>query len=84
MSHSVETVAVTTRGLTMRFGRKVVLQNVDLDVPTGSVTALLGRNGIGKSTLLKILVGFHPPTSGMARVLGIDLGDAGLGGILCH
>jgi ABC-2 type transport system ATP-binding protein len=49
-----------------------VLRGVDLDVRAGSVTALLGRNGIGKSTLLRILVGFHPPTSGSARVLGLD------------
>jgi ABC-2 type transport system ATP-binding protein len=67
MSPSVE-----IRGITMRFGKKRVLDGVDLDVPTGSVTALLGRNGIGKSTLLRILVGFHAPTSGTARVLGID------------
>jgi ABC-2 type transport system ATP-binding protein len=67
MSHVVE-----TRGLSMRFGKNHVLKGVDLDVRAGSVTALLGRNGIGKSTLLKILVGFHPPTAGTARVLGID------------
>jgi ABC-2 type transport system ATP-binding protein len=63
---------VETRGLSMRFGKKEVLRGVDLDVRAGSVTALLGRNGIGKSTLLRILVGFHPPTSGSARVLGLD------------
>jgi ABC-2 type transport system ATP-binding protein len=67
MSHIVE-----TKGLTMRFGKKRVLDGVDLAVAEGSVTALLGRNGIGKSTLLRILVGFHPPTGGTARVLGLD------------
>jgi ABC-2 type transport system ATP-binding protein len=56
----------------MRFGKKRVLDGVDLDVGAGSVTALLGRNGIGKSTLLRILVGFHAPTGGTATVLGID------------
>jgi len=64
--------AIEVRGLTKRFGRKQVLRGVDLAVPTGSVTALLGRNGTGKSTLLRILVGFHPATSGEARVLGLD------------
>jgi ABC-2 type transport system ATP-binding protein len=63
---------VQTRGLSMRFGKNHVLRGVDLDVAAGSVTALLGRNGIGKSTLLRILVGFHPPTSGTARVMGLD------------
>ncbi len=66
------TNCVETRNLSMRFGKKHVLRGVDLDVREGSVTALLGRNGIGKSTLLRILVGFHPPTSGTARVLGLD------------
>ena len=67
MSHVIE-----TRELSMRFGKNHVLRGVDLDVPKGSVTALLGRNGIGKSTLLRILVGFHPPTAGTSRVLGLD------------
>jgi ABC-2 type transport system ATP-binding protein len=56
----------------MRFGKKRVLDGVDLDIEAGSVTALLGRNGIGKSTLLKVLVGFHTANSGTARVLGLD------------
>jgi ABC-2 type transport system ATP-binding protein len=68
---------VEIRGLGMRFGKKRVLEDVDLDVLPGSVTALLGRNGIGKSTLLKVLVGFHVATSGTARVLGLDLARKG-------
>jgi ABC-2 type transport system ATP-binding protein len=72
MSTTDRPSCVTTKGLTMRFGKKRVLDGVDLDVAAGSVTALLGRNGIGKSTLLKILVGFHAPTSGAACVLGLD------------
>ena len=68
---------VEVRGLAMRFGRKHVLRGVDLDVAEGSVTALLGRNGIGKSTLLRILVGFHPASGGTARVLGLDPGRRG-------
>src|SRR5262249_53092087 len=63
---------ITTKKLTMRFGRRHVLRDVDLAIREGSVTALLGRNGIGKSTLLRILVGFHVATSGEARVLGLD------------
>jgi len=63
---------IRTRGLTKRFGKSVVLDGVDLDIAPGSVTALLGRNGVGKSTLLKILVGFHLPTAGTASVMGHD------------
>jgi ABC-2 type transport system ATP-binding protein len=66
------TNVIETRALSMRFGKNHVLRGVDLDIPEGTVTALLGRNGIGKSTLLRILVGLHPPTSGTARVLGLD------------
>lgn len=68
----MRTDVLTVRGITRRFGKKAVLAGVDLDVAAGTVTALLGRNGVGKSTLLRILVGFLPPTSGSARVLGLD------------
>jgi ABC-2 type transport system ATP-binding protein len=61
-----------TTGLVKRYGRRAVLDGLDLVVPDGSVTALLGRNGIGKTTLLRILIGFQPATSGSARVLGLD------------
>lgn len=63
---------IATRGLTCRFGRNQVLRGVDLEVPEGSVTALLGRNGEGKSTLLRILIGFLPQDAGDARVLDLD------------
>ncbi len=63
---------ITTAGLSMRFGRRHVLRDVSVRVPNGSVTALLGRNGTGKSTLLRILVGFHHATAGEACVLGLD------------
>jgi ABC-2 type transport system ATP-binding protein len=63
---------IETHALTKRFGKKTVLDGVELAVAQGSVTALLGRNGEGKSTLLRVLVGFHTPTSGSALVLGLD------------
>lgn len=63
---------VEVRGLAMSFGKNQVLRGVNLDVAEGSVTALLGRNGIGKSTLLRILVGFHAPSAGRTSVLGLD------------
>jgi len=55
-----------------RFGRNAVLNGVDLRVPRGSVTALLGRNGEGKTTLMRLLTGWLVPKAGHIRVLGLD------------
>jgi ABC-2 type transport system ATP-binding protein len=63
---------IHVRGLHHRFGRNRVLGDVNVDVPKGSVTAILGRNGVGKSTFLRILVGFMPPSGGAVRVMGLD------------
>lgn len=63
---------VSVNGLRVRFGRRTILDGLDLDVPRGSVTALVGRNGVGKSTLLRVLVGALVPQAGSARVLGLD------------
>jgi len=48
------------------------LDGIDLDIPVGSITALVGPNGAGKSTLMKAWVGFEPPSRGSVTVLGID------------
>lgn len=66
---------VHVQGLERRYGRKEVLRGVDLDVPAGSVVGLLGRNGEGKTTLLKCLLGLLRPDGGTARVLGRDPWD---------
>ena len=52
------------RGLRAGYGASVVLQGVDLDVEAGTVIALMGRNGMGKSTLLRALMGLLPVTGG--------------------
>src|SRR6516164_8248215 len=66
--------AIRTYRLTKHyFGRKVV-DALDLRVPRGTVYGLLGRNGAGKSTTLKILAGMVRPDSGQAEVLGEDAG----------
>jgi ABC-2 type transport system ATP-binding protein len=67
MSYPVE-----TRGLRFSYGSQAVLAGIDLKVAPGSFYALLGRNGIGKTTLLKILVGLLDPAGGSASILGRD------------
>ena len=63
-------LAVVTQGLTKVFGRTRALDGLDLEVPTGSVCALLGPNGCGKTTALRLLMGLLKPTAGLVRVLG--------------
>ena len=66
-------IVVQARGVTRWFGAEQVLKGVDLDVPRGSVTALLGRNAAGKSTLLSILAGALGRNGGAATVFGRDV-----------
>lgn len=54
------------------FGDRPVLRDLDLQVPEGSVTAFLGRNGSGKTTTIKLLLGLLDPEEGRVRVLGHD------------
>ena len=62
--------AVYTQDLTRKFGRFIALDNVNLEVPSGTLLGLLGPNGSGKTTLLSILAGFITPTSGAFQLLG--------------
>lgn len=65
---------ISARNVTLRRGRRVILEGVDLDVPLGQVTALIGPNGAGKSTLLAALAGDLAPASGQ-----ITIDDAPIG-----
>jgi len=68
---------VSARGLGKRFGDLWALRDVDLAVPAGAVLGLLGHNGAGKTTALRILTTLSRPTTGEARVAGLDVvGDA--------
>ena len=66
--------AIETEGLTKVFGAKTAVDSLTLGVPTGSVFAFLGRNGSGKTTTIRMLMGFMRPTRGSCRVLGHDSG----------
>jgi branched-chain amino acid transport system ATP-binding protein len=61
------------RGLVSGYDRGTVLHGLDLDVDAGAVLGLLGRNGVGKSTLVMTLAGLVPPSAGSVRVDGREL-----------
>lgn len=63
---------IETRALSKRYGNKLALDHLDLQVPRGHIHAIVGANGAGKSTLFRILLGFLPPTAGEARILDRD------------
>lgn len=55
---------ISARHVSKTFGRRVVLQDVSLDVAGGEIVGIIGENGSGKTTLLRILLGLLPPTTG--------------------
>jgi ABC-2 type transport system ATP-binding protein len=65
--------ALTTDGLTRRFGHLTAVDGLDLAVPDGGIIGLVGPNGSGKSTLIRMLLALLEPTSGTATVLGADI-----------
>ena len=67
--------AIVTRRLTKYYGRRAVVRDLNLRVPRGCVFGLLGRNGAGKSTALKMLVGMVQPDYGHVELLGEDLSE---------
>ncbi|HZT77316.1 MAG TPA: ABC transporter ATP-binding protein [Vicinamibacterales bacterium] len=73
-----DALAIETIDLRKRYDGTDALCGLDLRVPQGSIAGFLGRNGAGKTTTMKILLGMAKPTSGVARVLGLDAtrGDA--------
>jgi zinc/manganese transport system ATP-binding protein len=74
-SNVVEDV-VRARGAAVRFGDRVLWGGVDLSIGAGTFTAILGPNGVGKSTLLKVLLGLQPLAAGTVNVLGVPAGAA--------
>ena len=64
------TAAVAAQGISKAYGGRPVLSGVDLDMPEGTITAVLGPSGCGKTTLLRILAGFEDPDAGTVRIAG--------------
>ena len=65
-------LAVTTHGLTRRYGDVVAVDGLDLEVAAQTVVALLGPNGAGKTTTVRMLATLEAPSAGTARVCGFD------------
>ena len=61
------------KGLNTHYGASHVLQGVDLDVPDGRIIALLGRNGVGKSTTLRTVMGLVAPSGGSVMLDGVEI-----------
>ncbi|HXV23216.1 MAG TPA: ABC transporter ATP-binding protein [Alphaproteobacteria bacterium] len=71
MPESAPEATVSVRGIGKTYeGGVEALRNIDLDFPTGALTALLGPSGCGKTTLLKIIAGLLEPSSGEVRING--------------
>ena len=66
-------VVVSCRSLTKRYGDRLVVDSIDLDVPRGACFGLLGPNGAGKTTTLRMIYGVTRPTAGSVRVFGVDV-----------
>lgn len=64
---------VDVAALWVRFGPVDAVRGIDLQVPAGGATALLGRNGAGKSTTMRVLAGVIPPSDGLVHVCGHDI-----------
>jgi ABC-2 type transport system ATP-binding protein len=64
--------AIAINGVTVRYGRRTAVDGVTLNVPTGAVYALLGRNGAGKSSLVRTVLGLLEPELGGVTLLGED------------
>ncbi|GAA3794327.1 ABC transporter ATP-binding protein [Sphaerisporangium flaviroseum] len=67
------TAALEISGLYKKFGEKVAVDHVDLNVPQGSFYGLVGQNGAGKTTTLSMAVGLLRPDGGSARIFGADV-----------
>lgn len=67
---------LSVRGVTVGFGDKIVLQNLDLDVRRGEVLGFVGGSGMGKSVLMRAILGLTPKRAGTISVFGHDLSTA--------
>ena len=65
-------IVLETHGLTKYFGSIAAVDHLDLQLPRGCICGFIGRNGAGKTTAIKLMLGLLNPTAGSARVLDCD------------
>ena len=65
--------AIQTEQLTKKYGAQYAVENISIHVPKGKIYGLLGRNGAGKTTIMKMLLGLTKPTCGEIKILGKSL-----------
>jgi ABC-2 type transport system ATP-binding protein len=73
MQAEIHPTAIAAEGLGKQYGEQWALRDFDLDVPAGSVLGLLGHNGAGKTTAIRILTTLSQPSAGRASVAGFDV-----------
>ncbi len=64
---------ITIKGLTKKYGRRSILDNIDLEIPAGQKLAVIGPSGCGKSTLLRLITRLSEPTRGSIFINGTDI-----------
>jgi ABC-2 type transport system ATP-binding protein len=74
-AHNRRPAAVTTNGLTKRYGNRLAVDALNLEVPVGVVAGFIGPNGAGKTSTMAMLLGLVRPTAGTGTVLGTGLED---------
>ncbi len=67
-------MSIAVRGVSKRFGAVTALDRIDLEIESGSLTALLGASGCGKSTLLRVIAGLEIPDEGSVEIAGVESG----------
>lgn len=70
---STDEIRISVRDLVKKFGTQTVLTGVNLDIKAGETIVIMGGSGCGKTTLLRLLIGSHQPTSGTISLLGQDI-----------
>ncbi|MEK6749339.1 MAG: ATP-binding cassette domain-containing protein [Pseudomonadota bacterium] len=73
MNGNADDSLVKVRGLSFRRNERVILENVDLDIPRGKITAIMGPSGTGKTTLLRLIGGQLPPLQGSIEIDGLNV-----------